>query len=134
VIVHGVENNSSTRVANLPRIEIGISWHALLHKSVDLSELILDRPSINLMIDQSGSSNLPMPPVKSGSSGSKLQVSIEHAAVREGEFRYNNSPRKIDADLANFHADVSHSPGTDLYRGTLGYRNGEIAIDGYAPV
>jgi translocation and assembly module TamB len=134
VVVHGTENNPSRPLANLQRIEIGISWHALLHKSVDLTELILDRPDVNLITDQSGKSNVPMQPAKSGSSGGKLQVSIEHAAVRNGELRYNSSPQKIDADLADFHADVSHSPGTDLYRGTLGYSKGEIAIDGYTPV
>jgi translocation and assembly module TamB len=134
VTVRGTENNPSRPLASFPRIEIGISWHALLHKSVNLTELLLDRPTINLMTDQSGHSNLPMRPATSGSSTSELQVSIGHAAVRNGELRYNDSPRRIDADLADFHADLSHSVGSDQYAGTLGYGKGEIAVDGYTPV
>lgn len=134
VKVRGTEKNPSRPLASLPRIEIGIAWHALLHKSIDLTELILDQPTINLIFDQSGSSNLPTRPATSGSSTTKLQVSIEHAAVRNGELRYNDSPRKIDVDLAEFHADVSHSVGTDRYAGNLGYNRGRIAVDGYTPV
>jgi translocation and assembly module TamB len=133
VTVRDTEKNSRP-FASLPRIEIGISWRALRHKSVDLTELILDQPIINVITDQSGRSNLPMPPAASGSSTSKLQVSIEHAAVRNGELRYNDAPRKIDADLVDFHADVSHSAGTDRYTGNLGYSRGQIEVDGYAPV
>jgi translocation and assembly module TamB len=134
VDVRGTEKDATRPLARLPRIEIGISWRALVHKSVDLTELILDRPIINVISDQSGRSNLPMRPVTSGSSTNKLLVSIEHAAVRNGELRYNDSPRKIAADLANFYVDVSHATGSEQYTGKLGYRKGEIAVDGYAPV
>jgi translocation and assembly module TamB len=133
-VVRGAEKDRSRPLASLARIEIGISWRALLHKSIDLTELILDRPIINLITDQSGTSNLPMRPASSGSSAGKMQVSIGHAVVRNGELRYNNALRKIDADLADFHADVSHSAGTDRYAGNLGYSKGLIAVDGYTPV
>jgi translocation and assembly module TamB len=134
VSVRGTEKNPFRPLASLPRIEMGISWRALWHQNVDLTELILDRPTINLITDQSGNSNLPIRPAPSGPSTSKLQVSIEHAVVRNGELRYNDSPRKIDADLAEFHAGVSHSTGTDRYTGNLGYNRGQIAVDGYTPV
>lgn len=134
VHVRGSEKDTSRPLASLPRMEIGISWRALVHKSVDLTELIVDRPTINVITDPSGRSNLPTQPATSGSSASKLQVSIEHAAVRNGELRYNDSPRKINADLASFYADVSQATGSDQYTGKLGYSKGEIAVDGYAPV
>src|SRR4029077_13162712 len=112
-IVRGGEKNVSAPLANLPRIEIGVRWAELLHKQVVLTELTLDRPAINLVTDEAGRSNLPGRPVSSsGPSTNRLQVSIERAAVRNGELRYNNSPRKIDADLADFHLEVSHSTGT----------------------
>ena len=134
-IVRGGEKNVSAPLANLPRIEIGVRWGELLHKQVVLTELTLDRPAINLVTDEAGRSNLPARPASSsGPSTNKLQVSIEHAAVRNGELRYNNLPRKIDADLAEFHLDVSRDAGADRYSGSLGYNRGQIAIDGYTPV
>ena len=135
VIVRGTEKELSRPLAELPQIEIGIGWGALLHKRVDLTELILDRPVIQIVVGQAARSNLPARPAStSAPSASKMQVSVEHAAVRNGEFRYNNSPRKIDADLADFHLDVNHDATTHRYSGTLGYSKGEIAIDGYTPV
>lgn len=133
VVVRGTEENPAEPLANLPQIEIGIGWRALLHKRVDLTELVLDNPAVNVVVDQRGRSNLPAIPA-STPSASKFQVSINHAAVRNGELRYNDLPRMIDADLADFHADVSHDAGTDRYFGNLGYRQGRIAIEGYAPV
>jgi translocation and assembly module TamB len=135
VIVRGTERNVSMPFANLPRIEIGMAWDALAHKKVELTELTLDRPAINLVTDEAGTSNLPARPgSRSGPSTSKLQVSIKHAAVRNGSLRYNNFPRTIDADLADFHLDVSHDPSTDRYSGNLGYSRGGIAINGDTPV
>jgi translocation and assembly module TamB len=135
VTVRGRERNFARPLAEVPEIEIGIAWDALLHKRVDLTELILDRPAINIAVDQAGRSNLPAWPAStSAPSTSKMQVSIEHAAVRNGEFRYNDSPRKVDADLADFHLDVRGDATGERYSGNLGYSKGEITIDGYLAV
>src|ERR1700719_2516271 len=92
VIVRSRERDFATPLAELPQIEIGIAWGALLHKRVDLTELILDRPAINFVIDQAGRSNLPARPgYTSAPSTSKIQVSVRHAAVRNAELRYNDS-------------------------------------------
>jgi translocation and assembly module TamB len=134
VTVRESEANLSRALAILPRVEIGIGWSALLHKKVDLTELILDRPSVNLVVNDSGKSNLPARPSSGMSSTSSLQVNVQHAAIRSGELRYNNLPRKIDADLADFHADVNHNAASGQYSGSLGYSKGEIAVGSYAPL
>jgi translocation and assembly module TamB len=134
VVVHGTEKDSARPLASVAEVEVGIAWGALLHKRFDLTELILDRPAINFLIDEAGRSNLPAQPVSQAPSAGKLQVSVRHATVRNGELRYNDLPRKIDADLADFHLVADQVGSEDQYSGTLGYSKGVIVIDGYAPV
>ena len=135
VAVRGTDENTARPLASLPHVEIGIEWGALLHKRVNLTELILDRPAVNLVVNDAGESNLPARPASSSApSTSSLQVSVQHAAIRDGELRYNNSPRKIDADLADFHLDVNGGAVGDRYSGNLGYNKGEVDVAGYAPL
>jgi len=134
VIVESREGNSATPLASVPKVEIGIAWRALVHKQVDLTELLLDRPSVNVFTNEAGESNLPARPATSPQSASTFQVTVRHAAIRSGELRYNNAPRRLDADLADFHLDVSHSATTDQYSGNLGYNKGAIVIGSNAPL
>jgi translocation and assembly module TamB len=135
VAVRGTDENTARPLASLPHVEIGIEWGEFLHKRVRLTELILDRPAVNLVVNDAGESNLPARPASSSAPPtSSLQVSVQHAAIRDGELRYNNSPGKIDADLADFHLDVNHGAAVDQYSGNLGYNKGEIALAGYAPL
>src|SRR5690242_13013555 len=135
VIVRGNEKDVAAPLASVYRVDVGIAWNELLHKRVDLTELTLDRPVVNLLVNDAGESNLPVPPASKSAPSTNTQINVRHAAVRGGEFRYNNMPRKIDADLADFHLEVNHGPSVaDQYVGNLGYNRGEIAIDGYAPL
>ena len=135
VMVRGSEKDFAAPLASLPKVEIGVAWKALLHKQVDLTELILDGPAVNLVINDGGESNLPVRPAfLTAPSASKLQVIVRHAAVRGGELRYNNLTRSLDADLADLHLDVSHDENSDQYSGNLEYNKGEIVLNGYAPL
>src|SRR5579859_1772410 len=134
VTIRRTEDNPVRALASLPHAEIGIEWGALLHKRVNLTELILDRPAVNLVVNDAGKSNLPARSAPSSAPSNSLQINVQHAAIRDGELRYNNLPRKIDADLAAFHLDVNHSLLEDQYSGNLGYTKGELHLAGYAPL
>jgi translocation and assembly module TamB len=87
-----------------------------------------------LVVDDTGQSNLPARPASSSAPSNGLRINVQHAVVRGGELRYNNLPRKIDADLANFHLDINHSVLGDQYSGNLGYTKGVVDVAGYAPL
>ena len=134
VVVRSREETTAPPLATLPEVQIGLSWDELLHKKIDLTELVLDRPAVNLMTNAAGEINLPeRQSSTSAPSSSKFNVAVRHAAVRDGEFRYNNLARKLDADLSGLHLDVNHNAAANQYTGNLGYSSGEIAIDGHGP-
>ncbi len=133
VIVRGREDALGPPLASLPRVEIGVSWRPLLDKKIEITQLILDRPVVYLAMDQSGKSNLPPQPASQEPSSSKLQISIEHAAVRGGDLRYADLPRKIDVNLPDLRLEVNHRTA-DQYSGGLGYSGGEITAEGHSPL
>jgi len=135
VVVQGRKGVAGRPLAKLPKVQVGISWDALVHKRIDLTELVLDHPEINLLVNNASESNLPRRPNSATApSSSKFNIAIEHAEVRSGELRYNNVARKIDADLADFHADVSHNDGAAQYTGTASYSIGTISLGERAPL
>ena len=133
VIVRGREDALAPPLASLPRVQIGVSWRPLLHKKIEITELILDRPAVYLAMDPAGKSNLPARPASQQPFSSKLQIVIEHAAVREGDLRYADSARKIDVNLPDLRLDVNQR-AADQYSGVFGYGRGEITADGHSPL
>src|SRR4029077_15970398 len=59
VIVRGTEKDPARPLASVAQAEIGVAWGACPHKRFDLTELILERPAIHLIIDDAAQSNLP---------------------------------------------------------------------------
>ncbi len=133
VIVRGTEDALAPPLASLPRVEIGVSWRPLLDKKIEITELILDRPAVDLAMDQFGKSNLPARPASRAPSSSKLQIFVEHAAVRGGHLRYADLPRKIEVNLPDLRLDVTHR-AADRYSAGFGYGRGAITANGYPPL
>ena len=133
LIVRGREDALAPPLASLPRVEIGVSWRPLLDKKIEITQVILDRPAVYLMMDQSGKSNLPARPASQQPSPSKLQIFIEHAAVRGGDLRYADLARKIDVNLPDLRLDL-YERAADQYSGVFGYSRGEITADGRPPL
>ena len=133
VIVRGTGDALAPPLASLPRVEIGVSWRPLLDKKIEITQLILDRPAVYLAMDQFGKSNLPARPASQAPSSSRLQIFIEHAAVRGGHLRYADLPRKIEVNLPDLRVDVNQR-AADQYSGVFGYGRGEIAMDGHSPL
>lgn len=133
VIVRGREDALAPPLASLPRVEIGMSWRPLLDKKIEITQLILDRPAVYLATDQSGKSNLPARPASQQPSSSRLQIFIEHAAVRGGDLRYADLLHKIDVNLPDLRLDVNQR-AADRYSGAFEYSRGEISADGRSPL
>ena len=118
VIVRGREDALAPPLASLPRVEIGMSWRPSLDKKIEITQLILDRPAVYLATDQSGKSNRPARPASQQPSSSRLQIFIEHAAVRGGDLRYADLLHKIDVNLPDLRLDVNQR-AADRYSGSL---------------
>src|SRR5262249_25283428 len=60
--VHGSEAEGEKPLLQVEHAAVGIKIVSLLKRKFNLSELIVERPVVNLVVDKGGRSNLPQPP------------------------------------------------------------------------
>jgi translocation and assembly module TamB len=134
VTVHGTETSSDHPLARAKSLDSSLRWRSLLRLKPSIRELILENPSISVWIDSNGNSNIPHPPKPSASKTDVFDLAIGHVAIRNGEIRYNDQVRDLNADLADVYAEIHHEWLKQEYSGKLGYENGVIAQGGSKPL
>ena len=59
IVVHGSETNPQYPLLQADHLRIRLQIRALLRRQVSLSDVVIDRPSVNFNVDAKGRSNLP---------------------------------------------------------------------------
>ena len=100
ITVRGNEPATAAPLVQADRLMIRVKIVSLLRKKVDLSEIVLRHPVVNLAVRKDGTTNLPTPPPSSSnSSTSPFDLGIQHVLVEHGEVYYNDVKTPLDAEL-----------------------------------
>ncbi|MGH9573888.1 MAG: translocation/assembly module TamB domain-containing protein [Candidatus Acidiferrales bacterium] len=131
VVVDGNQNPSPNQppLLQATRLEIGLRFWPLLHKHVELSTLILDKPVIHLRIDAQGRSNMPVSPhpSKSGSGTDTIfNLKIADCAINSGQIFYNDAEVPLNARLHDLNLKTTYSLLASEYKGSLSYDQGVL--------
>jgi len=116
---------------------IGLKIVSVLKRKIDLSEIVLDDPVLDLQIDAHGVSDIPASPSSSGSSNpvnTAFDMAIGHVLINSGRIYYNDRQIPLSADLSDFQANAKFSVRTGRYQGSLGYDRGRIVATDFNPV
>lgn len=108
-------------------LRIGLRLRPLLQRRIDVESFELDRPEVNLRVDERGKSNLPQP---ASHSPSTFSVEMQHVAIRDGLLNYNDAQIPLSADLRGFNLLTTFDPTTGIYKGSLNYREGIVLAKG----
>ena len=127
VTVHGREKNAEPALLTADHLGVSLGIGELLHHSVDLYSLVLDRPVVHVLVTEDGRNNLPQAPQSKTTSSSNTKLLVRHAAIRDGLVNYNDQQTPLSADLDNFYATADYNPVANKYAGSLGYRQGIVA-------
>ena len=122
ITVHGTETQSAKPLLQADQLQITLKIVSLRYKRVDLKEIIVRHPVVNLLARKDGTLNLPHAPQKSNSSTSIWDLGIQHVLVSNGEVSYNDVKTPLDADLHDLQFEVSSQGWTHNDGGTLSYR------------
>src|SRR5215469_16444292 len=100
ITIRGTEPPSAPPLAQADQLVIRLKVVSLLHKKIDLNEIILRHPVVNLSVRKDGTTNLPTPP-KSNSNTSTIpfDLGIQHVLLEKGEIFYNDVKTPLDAEL-----------------------------------
>ena len=133
ITVQGTESPNAQPLLRIDKLTVGVKIQSILHRKMYLSELIVQRPMVNISIDRAGRSNLPAaPPSQSGSHSSILDLSVRHAQIIQGEVSYNDKKTPLDADLYNLNSDIHFDPLATRYAGSISYDDGHLRYGRYA--
>ena len=135
ITIHGGEPTSGMPLVQADQLRIRLKIVSLLRRKVDLNEIVLRHPVVNLLVRKDGSTNLPTPPKSnSSSSASPFDLGIQHVLLERGEIYYNDLKTPLDAELHDLQLEIkSEFVGTG-FDGNVSYRNGRLQYGDMKPL
>jgi translocation and assembly module TamB len=134
ITVRGDEPASARPLVQVDQLSIRLKIVSLLHKKVDLSEIVLCRPVVNLQVRKDGTTNLPTAPKSNSNTSTGLfDLGIQHVVLENGDIYYNDRKTPLDAELHDLQLEIKSGLGKG-YDGNLSYRNGRVQYGNLKPL
>jgi translocation and assembly module TamB len=137
--IHGLEPEGTPPLFHADRIELTVRGSALLHRRIDLGELVVVRPAVHIRVEENGRTNVPRP--KTTAPEKPLHerlfaMTVRRLRLEDGYILYNDTrvPLAAEGDDFNFAMDYYAPAGaTDFYQGELSWKQMEFAARRYVP-
>src|SRR6266852_5670072 len=135
ITIRGREPRSRPPLVQADQLRVRLKIVSLLRKKIDLNEIILRHPVVNLLVKKDGTTNLPTPP-KSSSNGSAnpFDLGIQHLLLSNGEIYYNDVKTPLDAELHDVQLELKSEFASKGYDGPLSYRDGRFQYGDMKPL
>jgi translocation and assembly module TamB len=125
ITIRGSEPASAPPLVQADQLMIRLKIVSLLHKKVDLNQIVLRHPMVNLLVRKDGTTNLPTPPKSnSNTPTSPFDLGIQHVLLERGEILYNDVKTPLDAELHDLRLEIKSDLLAGGYDGKVSYRNG----------
>jgi len=135
IVLHGTEPAGARPLLAADRLTVGISVSSLLHRKLQLSEILIQHPVASVTVARNGQSNIPSPPPsKSKSNITVWNLAVGHTLLTNGDIYYNDKKTPVSADLYDLRSDIRFDSMSTRYSGTLSYRNGRFKYANYSPL
>ena len=136
LVVHGTEPAAAKPLLEVPHVKMGLKIISILKLKVNLSELLVERPAVNLIVDKEGHSNLPQPPPSQNKTGSTnvFDLAIGHVLLTDGVINAIDRQIPVDANLSGLRTEVSFSQLQKKYSGTISYQSGLVQYEHMNPL
>jgi len=137
--IHGLEPEGTPPLFHVDRIDVGLRAGALIHRRIDLADLVLVRPAAHFRVEEDGRTNLPR--LKTAAAEKPLherlfEITARRVRVEEGSILYNDLrvPLVAEGGDFNFAMDYYAPAGAQgFYQGELSWNQVEFAARRYVP-
>ncbi|WP_319503592.1 AsmA family protein [uncultured Draconibacterium sp.] len=115
VLIKGKGEFVQDTLLNIPRFEATMNLSSLFSSDRSIEEIILEKPSLNLVVAESGNVNWDLAPA-SGSAEKKstatanaeeFQLALENIEVNHARLIYSDKLAKMHADLEDINLDIT---------------------------
>ena len=115
VMIKGKEEFAQDTLLNVPRFSATMNLSSLFSSNRSIEEIVLDNPSLNLVVAESGNVNWDVAPVsdseEKGSASTddkeEFQLALKNIEVNNAHFVYNDKLAKMRADLEDINMNIS---------------------------
>jgi translocation and assembly module TamB len=133
--VHGNEPADAKPLLQVEKITAGVKIISVLGGKVNLSELLIEKPAVNLTVNKAGETNLPHPPPSQGGSSINIfNLAVGHVLLTNGQVVLRDRKIPVDANLNDLRTEIRFSRPEQKYSGTLSYRDGQIQYENLRPL
>jgi translocation and assembly module TamB len=130
VVVRGTEPANDAPLLQVDELTVGFSIRSLLHRKVNLNELLIRHPVVHVRVSPAGTNNIPQT-APSQSHTAIFDLAVAHFVLTEGEIVYNDRKTPLNATLENVDSEVAFHSIKNAYTGFISYSNGRIAYAQY---
>jgi len=129
LVIHGTEKPGTPPLLAVDRMFVDVRIVSLLHKQVDLNEIVVDHPVVHYISYPDGTTNIPESKTpKQKSNTNVFDLGIKHVLLDRGELYYQGEKQDLDADLHDFLMEVTFNSLLNRYDGKLSYDRGELRM------
>jgi translocation and assembly module TamB len=133
--IHGTETAGEKPLLEIPRATAGIKIVSILHREVNLSELLVSNPVLNLSVNQQGRSNLPTPPPSNKKSSTNVfDLAIGHVLLSNGAVYVRDQKTPLYANLFGLRTEIDFNQIEKNYSGSMGYDSGTVQYGALRPL
>ncbi|MDT8068060.1 MAG: translocation/assembly module TamB domain-containing protein [Terriglobia bacterium] len=136
--LHGLEAPSEKPFAHVDRVFARVQVRSFFHREFDFDYLLVDHPTIHIIVYPDGTTNQPVPEKKRVSDRTPVEQLVDLAV---GKLQLNNAelifnqltiPIAVDANDVTFSSSFDHKE--KRYDGRLGLGKLEAHVDGWRPL
>jgi translocation and assembly module TamB len=133
LVIHGTEPAGQAPLLSLDKLTLRLKILSVLHKDVNLREIIVQHPVVHFMVAKDGRNNLPSPnaPKDKSSNTDVFQLAIGHVLLTDGQIYYNDQQTPLNADVYDLGAEIKFDPLATQYNGSVSYNNGKLQYANY---
>ncbi len=133
ITLRGTEKPRDQPLLQIDKLTVGLKILSVLHRQVNLSEMIVEHPVARVRVDKAGRNNLPVAPENQNASHANVfDLAVRHAQITQGEIIYDDKETPLAADLYNLGTDIHFDRPETRYRGSISYDSGEVRYGQYA--
>ncbi|HXY03989.1 MAG TPA: translocation/assembly module TamB domain-containing protein [Terriglobales bacterium] len=132
IVLHGTEPADTGPLLQIQELTVGVDLRSLLQRKPRLTELLIQRPIANLIVQSDGKKNVPTPsPQHTNGSTNIWDLAVGHVLLSDGEISYNDAAIPLDADLYDLKTEIHFDSLATRYAGNLSYRRGRLQYAKY---
>jgi translocation and assembly module TamB len=122
-VLHGTEPPGEKPLFRTESLKVQITIVSLMKRDVDLAQVVIDRPSINILFDENGLANFPRPKTQRRNGKHPVEhlvnLAIREIGVLNGELRYGDERVPLELRGQNLNAKLHYELLREAYGGEV---------------